>query len=202
LREYSINNFVYKSNSESLKNEIENMIEIFNLRYCKKNEEITIDKDFPKDKLIKIFQPYLLLFVLSEYAYLSFKKKEALYFFKIGLQKFQSFNPQFGRKKFKIIMGHKKNFKKYIKGKLIEFDDRHIKFNDIKKQNREFLTDHLKYEETNYLEIQTIALLNQVLNNIENEEDQEDDNQIQQEDDQDEEDQEDELEEEEDGSIS
>ena len=99
-------------------------------------------------------------------------------------------------------MGHKKNFKKYIKGKLIEFDDRHIKFNDIKKQNREFLTDHLKYEETNYLEIQTIALLNQVLNNIENEEDQEDDNQIQQEDDQDEEDQEDELEEEEDGSIS
>jgi hypothetical protein len=170
LREYSINNFVYKSTSESLKNEIENMIEIFNLRYCKKNQEITIDKDFPKDKLIKIFQPYLLLFVLSEYAYLSFKKREALYFFKIGLQKFQSFNSQFGRKKFKIIMGHKKNFKKYIKGKFDEFDDRHIKFNDIQKQNREFLTDHLKYEETNYLEIQTIVLLNQVLNNTEDNE--------------------------------
>ena len=192
LREYSINNFVYKSNSESLKNEIENMIEIFNTRYCEKNEEIIIDKDFPKDKLIKIFQPYLLLFVLSEYAYLSFKKSEALYFFKRGLQKFQSFNPQFGRKKYKIIIGHKKRFKKYIKEKLIEFDDRHIKFNDIQKQNRKFLTDHLKYEETNYLEIQTIALLNNVLNNTENEEDDnqiqwEDDNQIQREDDEDEE---------------
>ena len=192
LREYSINNFVYKSNSESLKNEIENMIEIFNTRYCEKNEEIIIDKDFPKDKLIKIFQPYLLLFVLSEYAYLSFKKSEALYFFKRGLQKFQSFNPQFGRKKYKIIIGHKKRFKKYIKEKLIEFDDRHIKFNDIQKQNRKILTDHLKYEETNYLEIQTIALLNNVLNNTENEEDDnqiqwEDDNQIQREDDEDEE---------------
>ena len=192
LREYSINNFVYKSNSESLKNEIENMIEIFNTRYCEKNEEIIIDKDFPKDKIIKIFQTYLLLFLLSEYAYLSFKKSEALYFFKRGLQKFQSFNPQFGRKKYKIIIGHKKRFKKYIKEKLIEFDDRHIKFNDIQKQNRKFLTDHLKYEETNYLEIQTIALLNNVLNNTENEEDDnqiqwEDDNQIQREDDEDEE---------------
>ena len=129
---------------------------------------------------------------MSEYAYLSFKKSEALYFFKRGLQKFQSFNPQFGRKKYKIIIGHKKRFKKYIKEKLIEFDDRHIKFNDIQKQNRKFLTDHLKYEETNYLEIQTIALLNNVLNNTENEEDDnqiqwEDDNQIQREDDEDEE---------------
>jgi len=152
LREWSINNFVYKSNSQTLKNEILDMISFFNENFCKNIQEnkIFIDEEFPKNKLIKIFQPYLLMYCLSQYSFLNHKKTQTLYYFKQGLRRFQIFNPQFGRKKYKIIFKHTKNFKKKVVGKIIEFDDRHVTFNNIEKNNETFLSDHLKCEETNY----------------------------------------------------
>ena len=152
LRELSINNYVYKSTSQILETEILDMISFYNDNYCRDISEfkIFIDKEFPKDKLIKIFQPYLLIYLFSQYSFLTHKKKEALYYFKMGMIKFQNFNPLFGRKKIKIIIKYKKNFEKKIGGKIIEFDDRHIKFNNIEKDNELFLSDHLKYEEINY----------------------------------------------------
>ena len=124
------------------------MISDYNFLY--KRNKILIDDDFPKDKLIKIFQPYLLLYATAQYAFLKHKKTEAIFFFKLSLKSFQTFNPQFGRKKYRLIIGYKKNFEKFIKEKIIEFDDRHIKFNDVEYQNKIFLKDHLKYEESNY----------------------------------------------------
>lgn len=153
LRKITINNYVYKSTSQILENEILDMLDYFNKTYCKKinKYKIKINKEFPKDKLIKIFQPYLLLYFISQYSFLNYEKTEATYYFKQGLIIFQEFNPQFGRKKYKIIIQNTKDFKKKIVGKLIEFDDRHIKFNNIEKQNKFFLTDHLKYNEINYM---------------------------------------------------
>ena len=148
LRENAINNFVYKSTSKILVDEINDMISDYNFLY--KRNKILIDDDFPKDKLIKIFQPYLLLYATAQYAFLKHKKTEAIFFFKLSLKSFQTFNPQFGRKKYRLIIGYKKNFEKFIKEKIIEFDDRHIKFNDVEYQNKIFLKDHLKYEESNY----------------------------------------------------
>ena len=161
LRELSINNYVYKSNSQTLKNEILDMISFFNDNYCTNIPElqIFIDKEFPKDKLIKIFQPYLLMYCLSQYSFLNHKKTETLYYYKQGLRRFQKFNPQFGRKKYKIIFKHTKNFKKKVVGKIIEFDDRHITFNNIEKNNETFLSDHLNYEETNNNRSNNILLL-------------------------------------------
>lgn len=159
LREYAITNYVYNSTSDVLKTEIIQMIDYFNSNYCNNKNSIRIDKDFPKDKLIKIFQPYLLLFIHSEYSYLTCKKRESETYFKLGLKRFQSFNPQFGRKKYKILTKPIENFKRKIIGKLIEFDDKHIKFNDIKKQNKEFLTDHLSYNE-NYFTMHIIIYRN------------------------------------------
>jgi hypothetical protein len=152
LRELSINNYVYKSTSQILENEILDMISFYNDNYCRDISEfkIFVDKEFPKDKLIKIFQPYLLIYLFSQYSFLIHKKNEALYYFKIGMIKFQNFNPQFGRKKYKIIIKYKTNFKKKITGKIIEFEDRHIKFNNIEKDNEFFLSDHLNYAEINY----------------------------------------------------
>jgi hypothetical protein len=121
---------------------------VFNL-YCIKNRIkniINIDKDFPKDKLIKIMQPYLLLFIMSQFAYLETQQKEASYFLNKVLINFSNFNPKFGRKKYKIIT-KQYDFKTKIIGKIIEFDDKHIKFIDNDKQKNKFLCDHLKYEE-------------------------------------------------------
>jgi hypothetical protein len=105
LRYYCIKNYVYKSPSNILLNEINKLINVFNL-YCIKNRIkniINIDKDFPKDKLIKIMQPYLLLFIMSQFAYLETQQKEASYFLNKVLINFSNFNPKFGRKKYKII---------------------------------------------------------------------------------------------------
>jgi hypothetical protein len=145
LREKAINDYVFNSTSQVLVKDIKRMISSHN----KKNKlyEIIIDKDFPQDKLIRIFQPYLLLYFISQYTFLEYKKIEARNILNYRLKRFQKFNPQFGRKKYKILMGYRRNFKKYIKEKLIEFDDRHIKFNDVEYQNKSFLDDHLKYEE-------------------------------------------------------
>ena len=146
LREYIIYNYVYKSPSNVLIEEIVNMIEIFN-DYCANNAlanvSIEIDADFPKNILIKIMQPYLLLFCTSQFAFLHHIKKEALYFFKKSLIAFAIFNPKFGRKKYKILIKHDTDFNKRVCGKIIEFDDKHIKFNNISKQDANFLSDHL-----------------------------------------------------------
>ena len=69
LREYTIYNFVYKSPSNILIQEIQNMLKGFNL-YCfelKFKNKIIIDSNFPKDRLIKIMKPYIYLYVITEY---------------------------------------------------------------------------------------------------------------------------------------
>ena len=180
LRYYCIKNYVYKSPSNILLNEINKLMNVFNL-YCIKNRIkniINIDKDFPKDKLIKIMQPYLLLFIMSQFAYLETQQKEASYFLNKVLINFSNFNPKFGRKKYKIIT-KQYDFKTKIIGKIIEFDDKHIKFIDNDKQKNKFLCDHLKYEEN-------LLLFDEDNNEVIEEEDEDEDEDDEEEDDEEE----------------
>ena len=151
LREYSIQNYVYMSPSNILMKEIKYMIERHNESYP--NENITIDDDFPVEKLIRIMRPYLLLYFTSQYSYLTQSKVEAAYVLRKKLLVFRNFNPSFGRKKYKIITNYDNNFNRQICGKIIEFDDKHIKFNNIERNNTIFLSDHLEYTERNYIQL-------------------------------------------------
>jgi hypothetical protein len=147
LRETSINNYVYKSPSNLLFDEITQMIKYFN-KYCKKTKldnNIYIDVDFPKDKLIKIMQPYLLVYFTSLYSMIPNRKCECSYVFKQMMIKFNIFNPQFGRKRYKILFKHNAKFQKKIAGKIIEFDDKHVTFNKSNDITENFLKDHLIY---------------------------------------------------------
>jgi hypothetical protein len=149
LRDYAINNYVYKSPSNILLKEIHNMLKYFN-QYCKDcclNCKINIDKEFPTQKLIKILQPYLLLFFISQYAFLRRVRNETMEFFKRCMLRFYYFNPLFGRKKYKILIKTTSDLNKRVCGKIIEFDDKHIRFNNVDKQTDLFLTDHLTYED-------------------------------------------------------
>jgi hypothetical protein len=151
LRDYIIENFVYKSPSDTLLIEIKNMIKFFN-KECmlsKKENRIFIDKDFPNDTLIKIMRPYLMLYCISEYGYLEHMRNSALFILKRKLLAFNKFNPQFGRKRYKILTKVTKDFKTKICGKVLEFDDKHIEFTE--KYNDDFLTDHLTYDENYYI---------------------------------------------------
>ena len=152
LSEISIYNYVYNSTSQILVYEIKNMISYFNLKYCKNQKfKIIINPDFPKNKLIKIFQPYLQFYITSQYSFLRYIKNKAENYLKYGLESFQTFNPQFGRKKIKILIKFKNNLKRKITDQIIGFDDRYIKFNDIENLNKYFLSDHLKYDDTHNL---------------------------------------------------
>jgi hypothetical protein len=152
LRDYSIQNYVYNSPSVVLEYEIRNMIKEFN-KYCKKiriKSEIIIHADFPKDKLIQIMKPYLLLFYKSQY---SFHPETKILYVKIfvkSLIKFNKFNPQFGRKFYKVLYKTDKNFKKKVKGSKLYFNDNFVRFNNIEQQNNTFLLDHLNCQEISY----------------------------------------------------
>jgi cell fate (sporulation/competence/biofilm development) regulator YlbF (YheA/YmcA/DUF963 family) len=152
LRDYIIENFVYKSPSDTLVTEIKNMIKFFN-RECmldRLNNRIIIDKEFPNDKLIKIMRPYLLLYCIYQYGYLQHMRTNSLFILKKKLLEFNNFNPQFGRKRYKILTKVTTDFKKKICGKLLEFDDKHVEFSK-KLSNEDFLTDHLTYDENYYI---------------------------------------------------
>jgi hypothetical protein len=149
LREYSIENYVYKSPSNIIESDIKKMIINFNL-HCKMahmKNRILIDEEFPINKLITIMKPYLFLYCKSLYSFHPQIKKQNSDFFRLSMLRFNKFNPQFGRKRYKILYKTIKNFKKIICGKETVFDDKCVNFYDIEKEKEIFLSDHLKYDE-------------------------------------------------------
>jgi hypothetical protein len=160
LRDYIITNFVNKSSSDVLVHEIKKMIKFFN-KERKTANKIFIDKDFPKHKLIKIMRPYLELYCVSQYGYLNHIREITLLIFKKKLIEFNKFNPQFGRKRYKILMKNTNDFKKKICGKILEFNDTHIKFH--KNYDNNYLTDHLNYNENFLLTTNNIVQHNFII---------------------------------------
>jgi hypothetical protein len=146
LRDYYIKSYVNNSPSNILVPEVDKMILYFN-KYCnkKKKKTIYIDDDFPKDKLVKIMKPYLLIYLTSKYSLVPFIKNNTDQILKTLLQNFIEYNPQFGRKKYKILMGYTSEFKKKIIGKVLEFNEKHISFKENNVKSENFLTDHLLY---------------------------------------------------------
>ena len=174
LREYIIKHYVYKSASNVLQYEIMHMIEEFNelCMLAKIPNRIKIDKDFPKDRLIKIMRPYLFLFCKALYSYHPSDKISFSNYFKKGLLRFNNFNPDFGKKGCKFIYKMDNNFVKILTNEIF-FNETHIPFNNIEKQNEIFLTDHLEYEN---IQSHTINFNNQEDNNDDDTQDDENDN--------------------------
>jgi len=148
IREYIIFNHVYKSPTNSIKEDIKQMISNFNF-HCQQigyKNRIIIDKDFPVNKLVTIMKPYLFLYCKSLYSFHPQIKKQFTSIFKTSMLKFNNFNPQFGRKRYKLQYRVTKSFKKRMCGKEIVFDDKCVKYYD--NNNEMFLSDHLKYCES------------------------------------------------------
>jgi hypothetical protein len=140
IREYSIRNYLKNTSIPKLYDDIIIMLDIFNLT-VKRQCNIIINDSFPKDKLVDIMKPYLYLYYSSEYSLLDIGKRiRYRTILKSKLEKFQIFNPNFGRKiiKFNKIMGDGiiKNTTTY------EFNMKHINFNDTKQDKLEFMNNH------------------------------------------------------------
>ena len=190
LREYSIENYVYNSPSNVIEKEIKQMIIKFNL-HCERarvKNRILINEEFPTNKLVTIMKPYLFLYCKSLYSFHPQIKKEYSDLFKLSMLRFNKFNPQFGRKKYKILYKTTKYFKKRICGKEIIFDDRCVNFYDNEKDNEMFLSDHLKYNEVE----NGYTLNNSLFLNNYDPEEEDDEEYVEDEDDEDEDDEEEE----------
>jgi len=158
LRDYSIRNYVYTTSTDTLVPEIMKMIKYYN-NYCKKGSiknKISIDEDFPEDVLVKIFKPYLLLYLTSAYAFVGFVRHQNQVSFIRNMHRFYKFNPKFGRKIVRVQYKHGEKFGRKICGKRIEFENTHIKFNNVDKQNAKFLLDHLDCEDVHAIEITSL----------------------------------------------
>ncbi len=148
LREYVIKNYVYKSAANILVNEIKYMIEEFNdiCSNAGSHYKIEIHDTFPNDRLIKIMQPYLFLFCKALYSYHPIDKKNFAYYFKQGLLRFYKYNPHFGKVKADLV--YKMDENNVTKIMCVKsFEDKHLPFNNIERQNADFLTDHLDYDQ-------------------------------------------------------
>ena len=149
LREYTIENYVYKSPVNVIEKDIKQMILAFNL-HCERvhvKNRILIDEDFPINKLATIMKPYLFLYCKSLYSFHPQIKKQYSNLFKLRMLRFNKFNPQFGRKRYKILYKTTNYFKKKICGKETVFDDKCVNFYENENEKDFFLSDHLKYDE-------------------------------------------------------
>ena len=109
---------------------------------------ITIDSNFPKNKIMEVFKPYLLLYMYGNLLLIPSQKYKASCDFDKKLKKFQQFNPLFGRAKVTMKTRICKDGKVIkIKDKVI-FNDKYINFNEY--DNDVFLKDHLSYKYLHY----------------------------------------------------
>ena len=93
IREYYIKNYVETTHIDSLCLDIKFMLLSMNI-----SKQIHIHCDFPKDVLIEIMRPYLLLYYQSIYSIDLYKRNACSHELLVRLVKFINFNPRFGRK--------------------------------------------------------------------------------------------------------
>jgi len=96
IRERYIKNYIFTTPVHLLYEDSIDMINEF-------TNNIKIDKEFPKDNLVKIFRPYLhLYYMYNYYVYDSLINKISYSNLKHNLRIFEKHNPLFGRKVIKI----------------------------------------------------------------------------------------------------
>uniref|UniRef100_A0A6C0B161 Uncharacterized protein n=1 Tax=viral metagenome TaxID=1070528 RepID=A0A6C0B161_9ZZZZ len=138
----SIKNYVYNSHFHILYPGVTSMLKEF--KPLLKN--IHIDSEFPREKLVSIFRPYLQLYYSSLYATNgTYKQCGSNYLLKMKLKAFAIYNPFFGRKYITI--------KKTIENKKImvrSFNEAHIHFYKENKPGATYFMVNNNNEEQDY----------------------------------------------------
>ena len=147
FREYGIVNFLNNSTKESIIEQIKIMIQSFNTKVKISKKKICISEDFPQDDLIRIMKPYLLLKLTSFYSLIHKNKNESKNMLHKKLIEFQNFNPNFGRKIYKMKTIVKDGKSRRIISN-IEFNMNYKTFNTF--QIEKFMNNHLTYKYDGY----------------------------------------------------
>ena len=137
LRECAILNYLNNIQDEEFISDTKTMLQRYNEAHYKK---IEIDNDFPNEKLIHIFKPYLFMYYISTLSFDYYKKINCKEVLEKMLFRFRYYFPRFGRKRIKI-----KFLKKYSKTtyqKIVGFNEDYPPFY-CNKNNKFFLSSHL-----------------------------------------------------------
>jgi len=138
LRNFSLKSYLTNSSQNVIVDNIECMIDNYNLSIHRREKQIIIDRTFPKDLLIGIMKPYLDLFLKSQYSSLIWIRVLCKNLLKEKLIEFNKFNPLFGRKNY-ILKNSDSN-----KVTEIKYNTNHISFfnSDNERENANFMTSH------------------------------------------------------------
>ena len=102
------------------------------------NNNILIDNNFPNDILIRVFKPYLRLYIMMSYSLDISVRRVAKANLVNKLKQFYIYNPLFGRKMVSITKDNKK--------RTISYNDKHIPFELPKTREPDFLKSHLSIQ--------------------------------------------------------
>jgi hypothetical protein len=140
IRDYAIRNYIHNLSDSYVLNYTREMLDMYN-RSCSINRlNIRISKSFPNEKLIKIFKPYLYIYLFYVYSnnveVISLKRVEFL----CKLYAFAKYNPKFGKQYRK--MTRNLSGKSHIE---IQYNDDCIPFYE---KDTVFLKSHEEYIDT------------------------------------------------------
>jgi hypothetical protein len=128
IRDFAIKKYTYNSPYTTLYNSIFNMLEANRF-----SRLLEIDPDFPKDKLVEIFRPFLYYYFIVNY---DIRGTNKIYEYKSilnqKLRKFYEYNKIFGRKVYKLEKTVDPLTKKVKITRTHFFNDKHLPFHQIK----------------------------------------------------------------------
>lgn len=126
IREKYIHRFIENEDQETLVDYIHNALSF--------NTQIMVDADFPDDELVRIFKPYLRLYLEMNYSIDSSVRHRSKCLLIHKLHIFHMHNPQFGRRLYRV-----KN--KRVVGETT-FNSDHVTFKRVRDDAASFLTSH------------------------------------------------------------
>jgi hypothetical protein len=152
IREYAIRDYINNSTTTVLSEHILNMLDEFNLdcEYNRSQNRIIIDRNFPKNKLVKIMKPYLKLYFSSLYSLNIVKQRYCRNLLYKKLILFNTYNIRFGMRIVKAERVVPEKIGDPVKINIVHcFSEEHIKYCNIKIEN--FMKNHLNnpFPETN-----------------------------------------------------
>lgn len=139
LRDHAIQNYLTNATRLQLKRDIYLMLDDYNgfQRFC----GIFPDKDFPDSELIRIFKPYIKLYLTTHYSLVPKAKWDASSLLERKLSAFRDFNPRFGHKM--AMVKERTMCGKLAKCKTgMGFNTKHVKFEPYVGRDP-FLSSHL-----------------------------------------------------------
>jgi hypothetical protein len=143
IREYAIDNYIKNSTDDLTYNVILSMLVEYN-KLVNKKDRFKFCFNFPRDKILLAFKPFLSLYYKSKYSLIKTVKINSSKYLFANLLKFKKINICFGRKMYKMETRYV-NFIKKTKMLMYYFDT----INKLKLSEHNFLESHLSCDEEN-----------------------------------------------------